>query len=214
MAKRRKVHIEHDEIVQLFAQRLREARNAVGMTQTELARQAGVTGTYVSRLEAAGAAPGTVQRLLTLQMESAGEGLRPFFTNLNQDGRAAWERFTQGHAAETNDPEFPSHLRGAWSKFKGYCARLALILHALRWSLTEADSGDYVDSVDGSSMEGAARLMGYFKSHARKVYAALDADERVAAAKRILQTLAAHAEEMKTFSRRDLYQHVRRYFGR
>src|SRR5947209_3875477 len=54
----KQVQIAHDEIVRLFAQRLRERRSAVGMTQAELARQAGVTATYVSRLEAAGAAPG------------------------------------------------------------------------------------------------------------------------------------------------------------
>lgn len=58
MAKRRKVPIEHAGIVQLFAQRLREVRLGRGMTQAELARLAGVTETYVSRLEGAGAAPG------------------------------------------------------------------------------------------------------------------------------------------------------------
>ena len=58
MAKRRKVRIRHAEVVRLFAVRLREVRLSRGMTQAELARQANVTPTYVSRLESGGAAPG------------------------------------------------------------------------------------------------------------------------------------------------------------
>ena len=58
MAKRRKVQIIHDEVVRLFAARLRAVRLSRGLTQAELARQARVTPTYISRLESAGAAPG------------------------------------------------------------------------------------------------------------------------------------------------------------
>jgi transcriptional regulator with XRE-family HTH domain len=61
----KKRRIEQAEIVKLFAARLRERRLGTGLTQIELARVAGVTPTYVGRLEAAGAAPGidTVGRL-------------------------------------------------------------------------------------------------------------------------------------------------------
>jgi DNA-binding XRE family transcriptional regulator len=55
MAKRRKVQIVHDEIVRLFAGRLRSIRLSRGMTQTELADKAGVTATYISKLESVGA---------------------------------------------------------------------------------------------------------------------------------------------------------------
>jgi transcriptional regulator with XRE-family HTH domain len=63
----KKKQIRHAEIVRLFAGRLRERRIGAGLTQTELADLAGLTPTYVSRLEAAGAAPGidTVDRLAT-----------------------------------------------------------------------------------------------------------------------------------------------------
>jgi transcriptional regulator with XRE-family HTH domain len=56
--KSRKVPIEHDPIVRLFSARLRALRLERGMTQAELAERAGVTPTYLSRLEGAGAAPG------------------------------------------------------------------------------------------------------------------------------------------------------------
>jgi transcriptional regulator with XRE-family HTH domain len=47
-----------EEIVRLFAQRLRETRLMRGMTQAELARQANVSVTYISQLESADTAPG------------------------------------------------------------------------------------------------------------------------------------------------------------
>lgn len=59
MAKaKRKVQIEHAEIVRLFAARLRAVRLSRGMTQTDLATKAIVTPTYVGKLEAARVAPG------------------------------------------------------------------------------------------------------------------------------------------------------------
>lgn len=55
---RKKPHIRHADVVRRFAARLREKRLAAGMTQADLAGAAGLTPTYVTRLEAAGAAPG------------------------------------------------------------------------------------------------------------------------------------------------------------
>ena len=53
-----KKQIDHAPVVRRFADRLRERRLALGLTQAELARRAAVTVNYVGRLEAAGAAPG------------------------------------------------------------------------------------------------------------------------------------------------------------
>lgn len=54
----RAVRIEQDEVVRLFAARLREVRRSRGMTQAELSRRAHVTASYVWRLESGGVAPG------------------------------------------------------------------------------------------------------------------------------------------------------------
>ncbi len=54
----RKRRIKHAAIVDAFAERLRSIRAAREMTQRDLAHRAHVTITYVSRLEAGGAAPG------------------------------------------------------------------------------------------------------------------------------------------------------------
>lgn len=48
----------HDPIVARFGQRLREVRASRGMTQVELAEQAQVTTSYITRLENGTSAPG------------------------------------------------------------------------------------------------------------------------------------------------------------
>lgn len=55
MARRR---IHHAEIVQFFAERLREVRRSQNITQAELARRASVPSSYISDLEKAKSAPG------------------------------------------------------------------------------------------------------------------------------------------------------------
>ena len=50
---------------------------------------------------------------------------------------------------------FEPHLVGPWSKLRGYCPRLALIIHFLRWACGEVE-GDTSD-VDGESMARAAK---------------------------------------------------------
>ena len=59
MAKsKRKIPIEHEPIVGVFAARLREVRLSRGLTQADLANRAVVTPTYIAKLEGAKVAPG------------------------------------------------------------------------------------------------------------------------------------------------------------
>ncbi len=154
---------------------------------------------------------GAVEKLLALPMVEEGDEVRPYLMKLAGSGEAAWEAFTERHAAELNDPDFPEHLAGAWAKLRGYGARLALVLHLLRQVCGETD----LDLVDGESMGRAAELVAYFKSHARKVYAEMAADPKAAAARKVLDCLArnpALADAPGGFSRRDLHQYLRRTF--
>jgi hypothetical protein len=143
------------------------------------------------------------------QAGASGTWRRPRFLRLTTTGREGWERFTQAHADEMNAVEFPAYLRGPWSKLRGYGARLALIVHSLRQVCGETAEPD----VDGEDLERAARLVAYFKSHARKVYAAMDADPTVAEARRVLECLGANPK-LDDFTRADLYQHLRRHCRR
>jgi len=138
-------------------------------------------------------------------------GHRPRVVGLTPCGKTAWQRFTEAHAAEVNAEEFPACLGGAWAKLKGYCGRFALILHYLRWACLERDQPDA--DVDGDTMHAAVRLVSYFKSHARKSYAAADADPRAADAARLLKVIAGHRTASSTqvfiFSARDAYRWAR-----
>jgi hypothetical protein len=151
------------------------------------------------------------ERLRSLAMVPVQEGgvikgWRPFVVKLTADGRQAWQRFTRAHALERNAEDFPPHLAGPWSKLRGYAARLALIVHCLRWAAGE----DVGEDVDGESMERAAKLVAYFKAHARKVYAVIDADRRVADARKILRWVRAN--RLEHFQKRDAYQALKGTF--
>jgi hypothetical protein len=161
-----------------------------------------------------GAMNAVLCKLRTLQMVPVqGEAeevvqYRPFLVRLTADGKKEWQRFTQEHAAEKNAPDFPPHLLGPWAKFKAYCARLALVLHYCRWAAGELEKPD--DGVDGESMRRAATLIVYFKSHAQKCYAIMDADPQVSAARKILQW--ALSQDLQRFSKRDAHQALRGAF--
>jgi hypothetical protein len=63
-------------------------------------------------------------------------------------------------------PDFPVHLRGTWSKYRLYVARLALILHLIRSALGEVQTADMADEI---SVSGAVALVDYYSSHAVRV---------------------------------------------
>ena len=162
----------------------------------------------------------TVNALINLQMCSEANGqLRPYYVRFSEEGRVAWKALTDHHAAEVNAEGFPNHLRDVWSKMRGYCARLALVLSCLRLASRPVSSSllDGVpasgDDVIAQDVYGASRLVDYLKGHARKVYAILDADPRVADARRVLRCLAENPDLLESsFTRRDIYQHLRKTF--
>jgi len=125
------------------------------------------------------------------------KGYRPFLITLTANGKTAWKRFTVALADDVNADGFQQHLRGPWSKLRGYGARLALITHLLRWACCEFGTdapNDGTTPVDGESMSGAARLVDYFKDHTRKVYAVMDTDGRITDARHVLKWLEGNPD--------------------
>ena len=153
-----------------------------------------------------------MERLWTLEMVSQTDpagavvGYRPFLVNLDPTARGEWQRFTAAHAREINGGNLPPQLVGPWAKLKGYAARLALVIHYLRSACDEAQEGD----VDGVSMASAVKLIDYFKAHARKVYAVMDADPKTAAARKVLRWIAD--QRTTRFQKRDAYQALKGTF--
>jgi hypothetical protein len=133
--------------------------------------------------------------LRQLEMVDEPEGAqRPLFVAMTSTARRAWEAFTGRLADEMNTTALPDCLRGPWGKMRGYGARLALIVHCLRLASHEIQ----VNTVDDESIKRADRLVSYFQSHARKVYATLDADPRMADARRVVTWLGERARSVKS----------------
>ncbi len=142
----------------------------------------------------------SIQWLLSLEQGRDHDGIkRPTLVSMDASGRAAWIEFTRLHAAELNAENFPDHLRGPWSKLRGYCARLALVLHFLHQACSSALGPE---DVDGDSVRRAAKLVAYFKAHYLRVAARMGADPRLDEATCVLAWLKRH-QDIKTFSQRD-----------
>jgi hypothetical protein len=166
-------------------------------------RAVGETWACVSE-EATAEWAGVLKKLWDLKQEStADDGLRPKAVNFTQSGHEAWQAFTDNLAAQMNADDLSDAVRGHLAKFKGYGARMALIIHLLRQACNENAS----EAVDGESLARAARLIDYFRSHALKVHAALGSDTRVADATRLWKW--AKLQGTPTFSRRDAYRAMR-----
>jgi hypothetical protein len=149
-----------------------------------------------------------IRCLLELGMEAHEGRERPVFCPMSASGRMAWKEFTERNAEETNQEDFPPNLVGPWGKMRGYCGRLALILHFLRYACEDIPE----TMVDGESMEKAATLAAYFKEHIRRVHQAIGADPRIASARTVLRWL--HEREETVISRREIWRGVRRKFNR
>jgi hypothetical protein len=141
----------------------------------------------------------TVESLLKLKMVPEKHGHRPFFVLLRKCAREAWQTFTSDHAAERNAPDFPRYLVGPWSKLKAYCTRLALIVHQLR--LVHGETNE--QEIDATSMSRAVKLINYFKGHAVKVHALMDADPYMADARKVLKWILSNHRER--FTKRDVH---------
>jgi hypothetical protein len=128
---------------------------------------------------------------------------RPRSVALTSDGKKAWEKFTAELAQELNKDNLPEPIQGHLAKFKGYCARLALVVHCLRQAGGETGGED----VDGESMNRASRLIAYFRSHALKVHAALGSDSEIEEAQRVLQWI--EREDRESFKRWEVHKDVR-----
>ena len=98
---------------------------------------------------------------------------QPDILHLSPEAKLLWITFFNAHAEEQ------VHLSGdeaaAWSKLEGYAARLAMVVHCLRWATgdtTLAHSG----AVDDKSMEAGIKLSQWFGYEAKRVYSILDQD--------------------------------------
>jgi hypothetical protein len=110
---------------------------------------------------------------LTMEVDPESPALapdyRPRLVRLDPDAKAAWVRFYNEH--NTEQVNLSGDEAAAWSKLEGYAARLALVVHLLRWAASASASPP--GPVDEASIAAGVALARWFGDEARRVYAIL-----------------------------------------
>jgi hypothetical protein len=96
---------------------------------------------------------------------------RPHLVKLAPDGKRVWVTFYNEHATEQT--ELAGDLSAAWSKLEGYAARLALVVHLIRWAAGDPSVPTPTTPIDEASMMAGVTLSRWFGNEARRVYAVL-----------------------------------------
>ncbi len=145
---------------------------------------------------------------------SSGE-LEPETLCFQPDARGLFIEFVDSLAGEQTIEGFQDCYRGVWSKLKGYCARLALVVHVCRAEMGETDNQD----IDANSTEAAIALIDYFKGQAKRVYPKLLANRKTLRqkdAQAVLEWIRRakdRFQERGTFSWRDVRHDLRVRFN-
>ena len=119
----------------------------------------------------------SLETLLTLEPATDADGdPAPVYVGLTAAAKREWVRFFNEHNAAAEELEGDDAW--AWSKLEGYAARLALVVHLLRWAGGEAANPACLDA---ASMTAGVTLSRWFAGEAARVYAMFgedDADRR------------------------------------
>jgi len=99
---------------------------------------------------------------------------KPVLVRLDAKAKAAWMAYYNTHADEQVD--LTGDLSAAWSKLEEYAARLALVIHLVRWAANDPVLTN-VDILDADCMNAGIALTTWFKGEARRVYAMLSESE-------------------------------------
>jgi Protein of unknown function (DUF3987) len=97
----------------------------------------------------------------------------PHFAHFTPAGKARWAELYNAHVAEMNSPDFEPFLRGTWGKFREYAGRFAINLTLMHHAADATVVANVVPNVGPDRVNDAWTLVGYFKSHARRVHSVI-----------------------------------------
>jgi hypothetical protein len=89
----------------------------------------------------------------------------PNVVPMSREARRLFKEIHDEIGRETLEPGFPLRLQGVWAKMRGYLARISLVL-----ALCRSVEHDEPEQVEEEDVKNAARIVAYFKAHARRVY--------------------------------------------
>jgi len=148
-------------------------------------------------------------RLYGLEHDIVDRGeLYPRLVRLSGAAKGAWVAFYDQHAKEHAD--LTGELSAAWSKLEGYAARLALVVHFIRWAAGDPAVED-PDVIDARSVESGIELSRWFGHEARRVYAVLAEGDEDRDRRRLAEWIGRHGGSVTV---RDLVRGVWQYRGR
>lgn len=148
-----------------------------------------------------------VERLWSRPLDIRDGRSVPHVARMTPRAETAWRRLYDEHSTEMNDPGFPPSMRGPWGKLREYAGRLALILALLDHAADPTVDAVAVPDASERHIENAWRLVAYFKSHARRVHAAVSlgvSSPEAAAAKAVIGWIRKDA--LATFTESQLKQ--------
>ena len=145
-------------------------------------------------------------RLYQLQFSQVENGnLQPVVIGMLPDAKLAWTEFYNQHAQEQID--LSGDLSAAWSKLEEYAARLALVIHYVRWAAGDAEA-QIADAIDAESMRAGIGLAQWFKAETRRVYALLSESDEDHDQRRLIEWIELKG---KSVTAREVQQGNRQY---
>jgi hypothetical protein len=94
----------------------------------------------------------------------------PNVVPMSWEARRLFKEIHDEMGREALAPGFPLRLQGVWAKMRGYLARISLIL-----ALSRSVEHNLPEQVEEEDVKNAARIVAYFKAHAKRVYGELRA---------------------------------------
>jgi hypothetical protein len=166
----------------------------------------------------------TINLLFDVCMQLKEERLMPQLVTLTPDAKSLFIEWFNDHSAEMESVDLPEWQAGPWSKLRMLAARFALILAGMRlacetcpptqrpanpWTGHITDSTSALSIVTACDVEGARKLVGYFKNHLIRVSRQMAKDSGSADAKVIVDWLRRTGKS--TFRASDVGKDLRRF---
>lgn len=118
---------------------------------------------------------------------------KPGLMHLSLDGKRAWIKFYTEHAAK--QVELSGDLAAAWSKLEGYAARLALVVHYIRWAANDPTLTDEW-AVDAVSIQTGVEMVRWFGYEAERVYGMMGETEGEQADRSLIEWITQRGGEI------------------
>ncbi len=119
----------------------------------------------------------------------------PRNVELTYEGQQTWVAFYDEHNTEC--VELTGDLASVASKLEGYAARLALVVHFVRWAADDPTLAD-PNAVDETSIAVGVSLTQWFMSEARRVYGILGESEDDGQLRQLIELIERNGGEVTT----------------